>query len=466
MVFSSLAFIFYFFPIFVLVYWIFPRNVTILISSIVFYCFYDLKLLPVLIITLLLAYGFGLVIHKQRSKKYLVLGLVLNFGLLFYFKYFEFFSVSFKNLFFGAGDSIVGNIALPLGISFFTFQAASYVIDVYVGRVEAQKNLLTFATYKLSFPQLIAGPIVRYEEVQESLSHRTITLSQITAGLKIFTIGLSYKVLLANPISEFTDTIFGVDPQYLTVKAAWLGAVGYTFQLYFDFAGYSLMAIGLGKIMGFKYPDNFNLPYSAKSVTDFWRRWHMTLSRWFRDYLYIPLGGNRKSSLRTYTNLGIVFILCGLWHGAAFTFIFWGAYHGLFLIIERIGLLNLGFMKSNFVRQIYTWIVIIIGWVIFRSADLNQAGSHIKSMFGLNANQGSLDFQSDFNSYTLIVVLIAFQLSTGFGRRLMQFLSPQSALKNLKSNLAVTNSFYIALYILCAMLLVSNNTNPFIYFRF
>jgi len=406
------------------------------------------------------------VIHKRRSKKYLVLGLALNFGLLFYFKYFEFFSVSFKDLLGTAENQNVANIALPLGISFFTFQAGSYIIDVYIGRFEAQKNLLTFATYKLSFPQLIAGPIVRYEEVKDSLSHRTISLSQIIAGLKIFTIGLSYKVLLANPLSEFTDKIFDVDPQYLTVYAAWLGAVGYTFQLYFDFAGYSLMAIGLGKIMGFKYPENFNLPYSAKSVTDFWRRWHMTLSRWFRDYLYIPLGGNRKSSLRTYTNLGIVFILCGLWHGAAFTFIFWGVYHGLLLVIERLGLLNLRLMKSQFVRQIYTWVVIIIGWVIFRADDLNQAGSHIKSLFGLNSNQGLLDFQSDFNSYTLLIIGLAFLISTGIGRQFVELLLPRKTLMYFKSNLAIANFSIIALYLMSLMFLISNNTNPFIYFRF
>jgi len=340
------------------------------------------------------------------------------------------------------------------------------MVDVYVGRVEAQKNFLTFATYKLSFPQLIAGPIVRYEEVKDSLSDRTVSLSQITSGLKIFIVGLSYKVLLANPLSESTDKIFDSDPSYLTVYAAWLGAIGYTFQLYFDFAGYSLMAIAIGRIMGFKYPDNFNLPYSAKSVTEFWKRWHMSLSRWFRDYLYIPMGGNRKGSLRTYLNLGIVFILCGLWHGAAYTFIFWGAYHGLFLIIERLGLLNLGFMKPQFVRQIYTWVVIIIGWVIFRVKDLNQAGNHIKSLFGLNSNQGLLDFQSEFNVYTAFFILVAFLISTGIGRRLVEFLLPQRTLIKLEGSVAVANLLTITLYIICITILISSNTNPFIYFRF
>ena len=424
MVFSSLAFVFLFLPIFILSYWCFPRNVTILIFSVIFYCFYDLNLLPILLITLVLAYCFGLIIQKFKEKKYLVLGLGINFGLLIYFKYFEFLLDTFRTMFSSLEKFGPAEIALPLGISFFTFQAASYLVDVYVGRVEAQKNFLLFATYKLSFPQLIAGPIVRYEEVKDSLINRTISLTQISAGLKIFIIGLSYKVLLANPLSESSDQVFSSDPTFLSISAAWLGAISYTFQLYFDFAGYSLMAIGLGKIMGFQYPNNFNVPYSAKSVTDFWKRWHMSLSRWFRDYLYIPLGGNRRTYRRTYINLGIVFILCGLWHGAAFTFIFWGVYHGSFLIVERLGVLNIGFMRFNTVRQIYTWLVIIIGWVIFRSNDLYQAGNYIKSLFGLNSNQGLLDFQSEFNFYTIFFILIAFLVSTGFGGRLVGSVVP------------------------------------------
>jgi len=404
--------------------------------------------------------------ESHQKKMYLILGLTINFGLLLYFKYFEFFWISLQSVISKAGEFHVVSMTLPLGISFFTFQAASYVIDVYLGKVKAQRNFLTFATYKLSFPQLIAGPIVRYEEIRDSLISRTVTLTEITSGIKIFVVGLSYKVLIANSVSESTDAIFASNPEYLTVCAAWLGAIGYTFQLYFDFAGYSLMAIGLGRVMGFKYPSNFNLPYSAKSVADFWKRWHITLSRWFRDYVYIPLGGNRKGTRRTLINLGIVFILCGLWHGAAFTFIFWGAYHGVFLIIERLGFLNLRFMKPMAIRQMYTWVVIIIGWVIFRASDMNHAITHIKSMFGLNSKQTTLDFQSDYNAYTFFFLILAFLISTGIGNHILEFLIPQKTLAKAKCSVADSNALVVLLYLTCLVSLVSNNTNPFIYFRF
>jgi len=412
------------------------------------------------------AYVFGLLLEATHSRKVLILGLIINFGLLAYFKYFNFLLTQIQTIFQDKLSLKVPDILLPLGISFFTFQAGSYIIDVYRRKTLAQKSLYVFATYKLAFPQLIAGPIVRYEEVKDTLTGRKYIKGQISDGLMMFTKGLAYKVLLANSIAATTDRVFSANPGNLTVAAAWLGAIGYTFQLYFDFAGYSLMAIGMGKVMGFTYPINFNLPYSATSITEFWQRWHMTLSRWFRDYLYIPLGGNQKGPRRTYFNLLVVFILCGLWHGAAFTFVIWGLYHGCFLVFERLGMLRLTIFKFAGVRYLYTWGALICGWVIFRSEDPTHALGFLKSLFGLNSTEASIDFAGDFNFYTLFFYLIAFLISTGFGLQFVKLFAPINLYLKAAHNETLRSLGIASLYILSLISLISSNSNPFIYFRF
>ncbi len=345
MVFSSNLFLFVFLPVFLGGLLLTParfRNGFILLSSLVFYAAGSGELLWILLFSIFWNFVIARFIARKPTKPVLALGITVNLALIVYYKYGNFFWKELAESLSGIGFSLDGpamSIALPIGISFFTFQATSYLIDVYRRTIKPADTLIGFGMYLANFPQLIAGPIVRYADVADRIRHRPITLEGFTGGINRFCVGIGKKVLLADPTGEIADLVFALPSDELTTPLAWLGVTAYTFQIYFDFSGYSDMAIGLGLMMGFTFPENFDQPYRSRSITEFWRRWHMTLSSWFRDYLYIPLGGNRSGRARTYFNLFMVFFFCGLWHGAAYTFVVWGMFHGILLTFERV-LLN------------------------------------------------------------------------------------------------------------------------------
>jgi alginate O-acetyltransferase complex protein AlgI len=355
-------------------------------------------------------------------------------------------------------------VSLPLGISFYTFQSMSYTIDVYKNKVAATRNIIVFMTYVTMFPQLVAGPIVRFAEIECQLRQNSVNFRMFSEGLQRFLIGFIKKVLIANPLGEIADRIFDIDPSMHSTHIAWLGLVVYSFQIYFDFSGYSCMAIGLGRMFGFNFPENFNYPYLSRSLTEFWRRWHMTLSNWFRDYLYIPLGGSRVSGLVTAKNLLIVFILCGLWHGAKWNFIIWGLYHGLFLGLERLGL------KKSFEKypavfgHIYFITVLLISWVFFRIADISKSILFLKTMF-IPKFSGVITLPELFNHYTAIIIVSAIVFSMPV---LRIFIDRKNKLSGFHSP-AIEFLFMSTLTILTfisIMHLVAATYNPFIYFRF
>ena len=381
--------------------------------SLLFYYWTEGNYLLVLITSLLANYGFALLIEKyareeqgRKAKIALSVAILFNIALLIFFKYLGFLIGQFGFLGVFTGFTLaVPKIYLPIGISFFTFKALSYVIDVYRKDVRAQKNIIDYSLYHSFFPQVLAGPIARYRGMASQMIGRRITLEGFRAGAERFIIGLGKKVLIANQLGPVVDQAFSLPLTRLSCPAAWLGIICYTFQIYFDFSGYSDMAIGLGRMFGFTTPENFNYPYIARSVREFWRRWHITLSEWFRDYLYIPLGGNRGSSYKTYANLLVVFLLCGLWHGASWTFIAWGLWHGLFLAFERTKPVS-KLSRLGILSHLYTCLVFVLGWVFFRSADMAQAVNYLKAMFGLNGKVEAQSFTAliDPKVITLLVI--------------------------------------------------------------
>jgi len=390
-VFSSVTFLFFFLPVVIAVYALSPRrarNLVLAIASTIFYIWGSGTLVAVLYVSVFVDYGLGFLASRGASdndprlrRAAITLSVVTNLGLLAWFKYAGWLIGSAEDA--GLWTGTAPDIVLPIGISFFTFQSMSYTIDVARGRCQHLSNPLDFALYVTLFPQLIAGPIVRYHEIEPQIRERDFTADQLGEGAIRFAHGLVKKVVIADAVGVIADAAFGADE--LTTGAAWVGALAYTMQIYFDFSGYSDMAIGLGRMFGFTIPENFDRPYSAASVTDFWRRWHITLSNWFRDYLYIPLGGSRGAANSTYRNLMIVFLLTGLWHGANWTFVVWGAYHGGWLLFERrFGLRNLASGASSVARRATTFMIVVIGWVIFRAESLSQAGDYLSSMFALD----------------------------------------------------------------------------------
>ncbi len=393
MVFSSVTFLFFFLPVCLAGYYLVGRrlrNVWLLFSSLVFYTWGGGALVSLLIISTVVDYAMGWVVSSgvrggNRSLVRLgVLGSVLvNLGLLSYFKYANFFVEQLNSL--GLGDIAWTSVVLPIGISFFTFQSMSYTIDVARGRVDHLRNILDFGLYVTLFPQLVAGPIVRFHEISDQLQDRELSVERFALGAARFSHGLAKKVLIADSVAPIADAAFGANAAALGPAGAWLGIGAYTIQIYFDFSGYSDMAIGLGNMLGFTFPENFRRPYSAVSITDFWRRWHITLSNWFRDYLYIPLGGSRRSSGRTMTNLWIVFVLTGIWHGANWTFLLWGLYHGAWLVAERLtGQRPVGEGASWApLRRTITLLAVMVGWVMFRSHDASGAVEYLGAMFSL-----------------------------------------------------------------------------------
>jgi alginate O-acetyltransferase complex protein AlgI len=475
MVFSSTFFLFAFLPAVTLFYFgqqfLFAnklRNAVLLFFSYLFYLYGAAGFLLILILSTLADYGLGCLIDRRAKYKklWLYFSLLLNLGLLAYFKYANFFIGELNSFLSGWKFSTIewNAVLLPIGISFFTFQKLSYIIDVYQGKSRALENALDFALYIAMFPQLIAGPIVRFSHIRSQLKQRQESWNDFFNGALRFCWGLAKKVIIANSCSQITDLIFGLAPQLLDTKTAWLGAIAYTLQIYFDFSAYSDMAIGLGMLFGFSFPENFNRPYSAACITDFWRRWHITLSRWFKDYLYIPLGGNRRGAMRACLNTAVVCILCGLWHGANWTFLIWGIYHGVFLIIERVtGVRDLPLEKHFVIRRLVTLIIVVVGWVIFRAESLSQAIGFLGAMFTVSDLPISYELIRALNYrnvFFMMAALPVFFLPGNF--------SIIKLLMNKNDPIPVVAGALMILLLLpyCAALVVGGASGPFIYYRF
>jgi alginate O-acetyltransferase complex protein AlgI len=475
MVFSSPVFLFYFLPAFLAAYFLLPqKNLILLVFSLFFYAWGE-----GIYVLLMVASGFGnyaiawFISNSPPDRSFWILtfGVALNLFALFFFKYFGFF-VSSLNVLFGYAFP-VPDIHLPIGISFFTFHAISYLVDVYRGDFPAERKPVNVLLYIAMFPQLIAGPIVRFGTVRKEIHERVVTVEKFALGFKFFIIGLGQKVIIANTLAVPVDAIYKIPVENLDAALAWLAAVSYALQIYFDFAGYSNMAIGLGLMLGIYFPINFNYPYISQSITEFWRRWHISLSTWFRDYLYIPLGGNKKGSLRTYANLMIVFLLCGLWHGASWSFAVWGLYHGLFLVMERLGLSKLLLQIGEEYRHLYAILVIIIGWVFFRANDLDQALYHLAAMAGLGSGDGIVHhvwiyLQPDVALALLIGAVGSTPYLSRFGARVLE----NAAEKYRRSEIFPVSGGWVivlalyAMFVLSTAMIAGGNYNPFIYFRF
>ena len=468
MLFSSIVFLFTFLPAVVILYYLLPvrfRNVILLLASLVFYAWGEPVYLFLMLLSILFNYFSGLDIarnlqDKRAAKRSLVFNLIINLAVLGFFKY-EGFVLDTLNGILPVHISYHA-LPLPIGISFYTFQILSYIIDVYRGNVKVQTNLPNFALYVTMFPQLIAEPIVQYADVDEQLASREVSRTKFGEGSMYFIRGLAKKVLLANTSGMIFTEVSGLAKGNIAVMTAWLGAFAYMFQIYFDFSGYSDMAIGLGKMFGFEFNMNFNYPYVSKSITEFWRRWHISLSSWFRDYVYIPLGGNRVSKIKHIRNLLIVWFLTGLWHGAAWNFVAWGLYYGVILIIEKYLLSPVLDRLPDVVRHIYSIVLVVIGWVLFFSSSFGQAADYIRVMFGAGAH-GFADRES---MYLLTSNLILWLILI-FGSTPLVHFRYEHMLRTKKWNTTIINSVvYVALFIVCIAYLVTETYNPFLYFRF
>ncbi len=468
MLFSSAIFLFLFLPLVLLVYYVLPKkikNTFLLLVSLAFYTFGEKELVLIILASTIVDFFAGLIIEKGYKKTGLFLSVFVNLSFLIYFKYATFLFENYNQFLdilgiVSAKISNLPNIILPLGISFYTFQTMSYTIDVYRGNVKANRNFIDFATYVTLFPQLIAGPIVRYKDIEKQLINRKTTINKFSEGVERFIIGLAKKMIIANNLAFLADTIFNTPIEFTSSYVAWIGIIAYAFQIYYDFSGYSDMAIGLGKMFGFEFLENFKYPYLAKSIKDFWRRWHISLSTWFRDYLYISLGGNRKGKTRTYINLIIVFFITGLWHGASWNFIIWGLLHGLFLILERLGLDKLLQKLGKPISHIYTILIVLIAWVFFRAETVSQALLYIKQMFALK----TIPNVAFINFYLTKEVLFAFLLAIVFSFPIY-----------IKINDKFRNNLYFSylkpislllIFIISVMYVAIDSYNPFIYFRF
>ena len=470
MVFSSLLFLFRFLPAALLLYYITPRrfkNFTLLVVSLVFYSWGEVRYLPIMIASMVIDYSCGQGIrvfgaNKKLRKLFLLLSVTLNLGILFTFKYSGFL---FENLRAIGISAPYFDPTLPLGISFYTFQTMSYTIDVYRGDVEPETNFISFGAYVVLFPQLIAGPIVRYSDVAKELKSRTITLSQIEKGCVYFILGLGSKVLIANNVGSLWDNTALLPLNEISTPMAWIAAVAYSLQIYFDFSGYSLMAIGLGHMLGFNFPQNFNYPYIAGSITDFWRRWHMTLSSWFREYVYFPLGGSRCSEAKRTRNLFIVWTLTGFWHGASWNFVLWGLWFFVLLFIEKKWLLN-WYKKHKVASHIIMPILFILAWVIFAISDFSRLGGYLGKMFGIGgvlAEGNPFDWLYALHNYGIIIHLGGV-LSLPVIKK-----AHEAAVAKFGYNAAVKTVETVLLagvLLLSVAYLVDSTYNPFIYWNF
>lgn len=473
MAFSSVTFLFYFLPLFLGVYFLTPgirlKNAVLLLFSLVFYGWGGLSNVVVLICSILGNFGFGLWIGDlQKSRRLLRLSIAVATNLLglFAFKYLGFFTSNLDQIIAPFGHSIpVVHLELPLGISFFTFHAISYLVDIYRGKAKANHRLEEIAVYLTMFPQLVAGPIVRYSTINHRLRDRRTTLGRVSAGLRIFIIGLSWKVLIADAVAPLADQAFDKvsNPGFAD---AWLGVLSYALQIYFDFGGYTNMAIGLAIAMGLKFPRNFRLPYSARSITDFWRRWHMSLSSWFRDYLYIPLGGNRCGHLRTSLNLWAVFLLCGLWHGASWSFVIWGIHHGSFLVLERTAFGKWLTRLPRPLPNIYAMLVVLTGWVWFRANDLASALDIFRGLAGLNGAFTEINpmLVSVINPVVILTFVIAWPLAIFGLPNLGKYWLSVKTRRRIYAPLDALGT--LGFLILSIFTVAASAYSPFLYFRF
>lgn len=486
MVFSQLTFLYYFLPIVMIVYFFSSdkiRNVLIFITGLFFYAWGEPFYVCLMLFSTAIDYIAGRLMAKydddnKKRKICLIVSVCMNVGLLAIFKYSDFLIDSFNGVF---GTSVTNpvvlvnkalnslyplglnekRVELPIGISFYTFQSMSYTIDLYLRNIKVQKSFLNFASYVSLFPQIVAGPIVRYEDVANELESRTVNIAKISAGIGLFVKGLAKKVLLANNIGMVWTQVKAMDYSTISVATAWLGIIAFAFQIYFDFSGYSDMATGLGKMLGFEFPKNFDHPYISKSISEFWRRWHITLGSWFRSYVYIPLGGNRNGNFKTYRNLFITWALTGLWHGASWNFILWGLFFGVLIIIERLGFGKILEKLPSAVSMLYTFVMVLFGWVLFDTDTLADAGRYYAAMFGAG---GSL--VDSYARYTIasnaVMLVLCILISGGLGSRLISFCEE----KNKRASAVAGVAVKIGGLLICTAYLVGATYNPFLYFRF
>lgn len=457
MVFSSLIFLFRFLPIALAVYYLTPhfmKNGVLLIISLLFYAWGEPRYIFIMLISIVVDYTASNSIqateHLGLKRLFLFLSVMSNMGFLMVFKYMDFFIVQLNRVAFIELTPL--ELTLPLGISFYTFQTMSYTLDVYRGKVRAERNIIDFGAYVCLFPQLIAGPIVKYVDVQKELKNRKINLDQINEGIRYFVMGLASKVIIANNMGMLWEDVQTIGVSHVSTPMAWLGIIAYGFQIYFDFSGYSLMAIGLGKMLGFEFPKNFDYPYLSRSITDFWRRWHITLGSWFREYVYIPLGGNRKGVKRQHLNLFIVWFLTGFWHGASWNFIFWGLYFAFFLILEKQFLLK-WLDRHHFLSHAYAMLVVILGWVIFASPNLTATWQYLYKMFSFSGGQ---DYLYALNHYGMTFVM-AILFSTPWIKKIYE---------TFEHRFITLATALMIVFLFSVSYLVDSTFNPFLYFRF
>ena len=488
MIFSSITFLVFFLPLVLVGYLILKgpfRLLYLLLSSLFFYYFGEQHLIWIMVVSILADYTIGLFIsdgfrkkpehlivggnRSLKQKMWLGLSIAINLGLLVYFKYFNFFVdnlIEVQNAFGWHSTSLEGvaRVALPLGISFYTFQSMSYTIDIYRGKVKANRNLLQFATYVTMFPQLVAGPIIRYSEMESQITRPIISIGNFGIGVERFVAGLAKKVLIADALAPVADAIFSLPPGEASIGVAWLGVIAFTLQIYFDFSGYSCMAIGLGRMLGFEFKENFNYPYIAQSLAEYWERWHISLTTWFRDYVYIPLGGSRVSMVRTYVNILIVFFISGLWHGTQWSNISWGIFHGVILVIERRWLSKYLVNWPKILRHLYLLFIILMSFVFFRSDSLSSSISMFATMFGGYTTNTHIAIE-----FFSLPLLVTFGLAILFSMPILPFLIQKSM--QMKGNGRLLFNFvYLLLlmgvFVFCISNLLSSSYSPFIYFRF
>ena len=470
MIFSSIFFIFAFLPIVLIIYYLTPfklKNLVLLIASLIFYAWGEPVYVILMIFSIAINFVSGIELEyymengeMRKAKLACTVTVVMNLFILGFYKYYGFLMDNLNAIL--PVDISYTELALPIGISFYTFQTMSYVIDVYRGKVEAQHNLITFGAYVSMFPQLIAGPIVRYSDVEKQLMHRSLSLEKFGDGVMWFLQGLGKKVLIANNMGSIYESVMALGASETSVLTAWIGCFAYTMQIYFDFGGYSDMAIGLGKMLGFDFMQNFNYPYTAKSITDFWRRWHISLSSWFKEYVYIPLGGNRGSTARAIRNLMIVWALTGMWHGAAWNFIFWGIYYGVILIIEKYVLKGAVDRLPGILQHFYTMVLVMFGWVLFFAPSLGKAVSYMGTMLGIGG-AGFLDMTAVYylkSSFVLGIVAVAASTPWMY----QHFSRWKKARETYKRILCVI--VYAVIFLISIAYLVNATYNPFLYFRF
>lgn len=471
MVFSSIVFLLYFLPILLVMYFLLPKkfkNIFLLLASIGFYAWGAPKFIFVILLTTIIDFYLVSVMDKSNNdnkrKLLLVFSVSINLGLLIYFKYSNFFieNVNATLSVFGLGEIHWTKLILPIGISFYTFETITYVVDVYRRVHKPLKSFWDYQLYIILFPKLIAGPIIRYHEIADQIKERRDVIDDKLVGFYRFAFGLGKKVLIANQLGVFADSVFNSNYADLDCITAWVGSLAYTFQIYFDFSGYSDMAIGLAKMLGFKFPENFNNPYISQSITEFWRRWHITLGSWMRNYLYIPLGGNRTSTTRMYINLWLVFLASGLWHGASWSFVLWGAYHGLFIVLERAFLTKLLLKIGKLPSILITFCIINIGWVFFRVENINNAFAYIKTLFSFHFIS-HLQFDRELIVTFILAILFSFFAANHLGQKLQNKFYDDLYSNRRHSLVSIVS---MALFILSVCYITSDGFNPFIYFRF